>query len=279
MGKLDGKVAVITGASRGIGKDIAGLFAAEGAKVVCASRSINEGDSFLPGSNGTTVAEIRTAGGTAMAVRLDVTDEASCRDAVEEVRKAFGPVDILVNNAVDAYMVKIEDITSQEWLHTFDTALNGPFRMIRQVLPDMIARHGGSIINITSPAAIGPGRGPYKTSGMAGTAYGASKAALERLTQGLAEEVYQYGISVTAFAPSQGVATPTMVHNTHCNPDDPRFEPVEMMSRAALLLATEPLDKVTGRVTYCQAILEEFGWISGARGVGIDEPGSGYSLI
>jgi citronellol/citronellal dehydrogenase len=110
--------------------------------------------------------------------------------------------------------------------------------------------------------------------------YGASKAALERFTQGLAQEVYEHGVSVTCFSPSQVVPTPgTVFHKLVDGLDDPRGEPPEMMARAALLLATEPCDRVTGRVTYSQQILKEFGWIDEARGTGLDRAGSGYSQI
>src|SRR5207253_3663754 len=106
------------------------------------------------------------------------------------------------------------------------------------------------------------------------------KAALERFTQGLANEVQQYGISVTCVSPSQVVPTPgTVHHNLVTGLDDPRGERPELMAKAALLLATEPLDKVTGRVTYSQQILKEFGWITDAKGTGVDRKGSGYSLI
>ncbi len=100
------------------------------------------------------------------------------------------------------------------------------------------------------------------------------------MTQGLASEVYQYGISVTSVAPSQVVPTPgTVYHRLVKGMHDPRGEPPLLMARAALLLATEPLDKVTGRVTYSQPLLREFGWISEARGRGVDTRGSGYSEI
>ena len=109
---------------------------------------------------------------------------------------------------------------------------------------------------------------------------GATKAALERFTQGLAQEVYQYGISVTCVSPSQIVPTPgTVFHKLVSGIDDPRGEPPELMARAVLLLATEPLDRVTGRVTYSQQILKEYGWIEEAHGRGVDTPGSGYSQI
>ena len=160
---------------------------------------------------------------------------------------------------------------------------HGPFILSQLVLPDMIERRSGAIVNISSGAAIGPGRGPYKKSTggeRGGTLYGAEKAALERFTQGLAEEAYEYGISVTCVSPSLVVPTPgTVYHELVSGMDDPRGEPPEMMAKAALLLASEPQDKVTGRVTYSQQILKEFGWIKEAKGIGVDRPGSGYSKI
>jgi NAD(P)-dependent dehydrogenase (short-subunit alcohol dehydrogenase family) len=164
-------------------------------------------------------------------------------------------------------------------MRAFAVNVHGPFLLSQLVLPDMIERRSGAIVNISSEAAVGPGRGPYSEPAIVGsTLYGATKAAVERFTQGLAEEVYPYGISVTCVSPSTGVVTPGGLHHgIFKGPHDPRAEPPEMMTKAVLLLATEPLDKVTGRVTYCQAILEEFGWIPEARGCGIDRPGSGFS--
>lgn len=284
MGRLDGKVAIVTGASRGIGKAIAKLFASEGAKVVCAARSLHEGDHKLfQGSLTTTVSEIATAGGTALAVQVDLSKEEDCTKLVAKARQAFGHVDILINNAAVSYFVAIKDMSLKQWDTSWAVGPRAIFILTKLVLPDMIDRRNGAIVNISSSAAIGPGRGPYKgrePSAYSGTKYGAQKAAIERFTQGLAEEVYQYGISVTALSPSQLVVTPgTLYFGMASGADDPRAEPPEMMAKAALLLVTAPLDKVTGRVTYSQAILKEFGWITEAKGVGIDRPGSGYSQI
>ncbi len=157
---------------------------------------------------------------------------------------------------------------------------HAPFLLSQAVLEDMIPRGNGSIVNISSGAAIGPGRGPYPDAppNQGGTCYGAEKAALERFSQGLAQEVYQYGISVTCMSPSQVVPTPgTIFHKLVSGMDDPRGEPPELMAKASLLLATEPLDKVTGRVTYSQQILKEYGLIEVAHGTGVDQPGTGYS--
>ncbi|MBM3139129.1 MAG: SDR family NAD(P)-dependent oxidoreductase [Chloroflexi bacterium] len=280
MGKLDGKVAVVTGASRGIGQAIAELFGSEGAKVVCAARTLNEGDHQLEGSLARTVQNITSAGGEAAAVAANVSEEDDCNRLIEQAKSIFGPVDVLVNNAALNYYIPVVDYPASRWIRSFAVNVHGPFMLSKAVLPDMLERRSGAIVNISSGAAIGPGRGPYAGQGGArgGVMYGASKAALERFTQGLAQEVYEYGISVTCVSPSQVVPTPgTVFHKLVSGMDDPRGEPPLLMARAALLLASEPVDTVTGRVTYSQQILREFGWIEAARGTGVERPGSGYS--
>lgn len=280
MGKLSGKTAIVTGASRGIGQAIAELFAAEGANVVCAARTLNEGDHMLEGSLANTVRRIKEAGGQAMAVAANVSAEEDCRNLVEAATREYGKVDILVNNAALNYYVPIVDYDVHRWMRAFAVNVHGPFMLSKFVLPGMIERRSGAIVNISSGAAIGPGRGPYDAGGRGGTMYGASKAALERFTQGLAQEVAEFGIAVSCFSPSQVVPTPgTVYHKLVTGMDDPRGEPPEIMARAALLLASEPAEKVNGRVTYSQQILKEFGWIEKAKGRGVDSVGSGYSQI
>ena len=283
MGKLTGKVAIVTGASRGIGQQIAELFAAEGAKIVCAARTMNEGEHrMLEGSLARTVALIKAAGGEATAVTADVSTEPDCIALVEAARAAYGTVDILVNNAALNYYIPTESYPTSRWIRCFAVNVHGPFMLSKEVLKDMIPRRSGAIVNISSGAAIGPGRGPYQDKvAHGGVMYGATKAALERFTQGLAQEVAQYdGISVAAVSPSRVVPTPgTIHHKLVTGVDDPKGEPPVLMARAALLLASEPAAKVNGRVTYSQQILKEFGWIESGRGRGVDIRGSGYSEI
>ena len=283
MGRLDGKVVLVTGASRGIGAEIARLFAAEGGRLVCAARTLREGDHPFAGSLESTVGEIKAAGGEAHAVAANIADPADCERLVAAAREAYGPIDVLVNNAALTYYVRIVDYPLNKWMRSWAVNFHAPFLLSQLVLTDMIPRRGGAIVNISSGAAIGPGRGPYPDPAVGargGTCYGAEKAALERFTQGLASEVYEHGISVTCVSPSQVVPTPgTVYHRLVKDMTDPRGEPPILMARAALLLATEPLARVTGRVTYSQQILKEFGWVADARGRGVDTPGSGYSLI
>jgi citronellol/citronellal dehydrogenase len=284
MGKLDGKVVVVTGASRVIGADIARLFAAEGGRIVCAARTLREGEHPLAGSLETTVAAIRQARGEATAITANISEPDECEALIRAAREIYGPVDVLVNNAALTYYVPVKDFPTNRWLRSWAVNLHAPFILSKLALEDMIPRRRGSIVNISSGAAVGPGRGPYRDRPAirGGTCYGAEKAALERFTQGLAEEVYEHGISVTAVSPSQVVPTPGTVHHRLVSSlDDPRGEPPVLMAKAALLLATAPLDAVTGRVTYSQQILKEFGWIDAAKGRGVDasRPGSGYSQI
>ena len=284
MGKIDGKNVVVTGASRGIGAEIARLFAAEGGNVICAARTLREGEHPLEGSLEKTVSDIRENGGEATASTVNISLEEDCVRLFDETHEIYGDVDILVNNAALTYFVPIKDYVIRRWKRSWEVNFHAPFILSQLALIDMLKNKSGNIVNISSGAAIGPGRGPYldAPSNSGGTCYGAEKAALERFTQGLAQEVYSEGVVVNCVSPSQVVPTPgTVFHNLVTGMDDPRGEHPELMAKAALVLATEPIDKVTGRVTYSQQILSEFGLLDKPRGTGVDSdrPGSGYSLV
>ena len=201
---------------------------------------------------------------------------------IDETHSTFGPVDVLVNNAALSYFIPVVDFPTNRWLRAFAVNVHGSFMLSKLALPDMIERGSGAIVNLSSMGAVGPGRGPYgPNEGLRGGAmYGSTKAALERFTQGLAQEVHEHGVSVTCVSPSAGVPTEgTVYHGLSKSLDDPDGEPIRTMANSILLLATEPLDKISGRVCYSQQILKEFGWIDGGEGYGITVTGSGYSAI
>jgi NAD(P)-dependent dehydrogenase (short-subunit alcohol dehydrogenase family) len=201
---------------------------------------------------------------------------------VKAAEDAFGTPDILVNDAALTYYRNIVDYNVKNWVRAFAVNVHGPFMLSQLVLPGMMKLRRGAIVNISSGSAIGPGRAPFKDARPVngGTMYGSTKAALERFTQGLAQEVHEHGIAVSALSPSQVVATPgTIYHKIASGMDDPRAEPPTYMAQAALLLASEPADKVNGRVTYSQQILGEYGWLKNPTGRGVTSKGSGYSQI
>ena len=217
------------------------------------------------------------------AISANISLPEDCERLVEETKAAYGPAEVLVNNAALTYFIPIKDFPLSRWLRTWSVNIHAPFLLSQLVLPDMIEAKGGSIVNISSSSAIGPGRAPYDENArkdIAETCYGAQKAALERFTQGLALEVYEYGVSVTCLSPSVVVPTPgTLYHKLVSSMDDPKGEHPDLMAKATLLLATEPQEKITGRVTYTQEILKEYGMMGEGQGVGVTKPGSGYSQI
>jgi NAD(P)-dependent dehydrogenase (short-subunit alcohol dehydrogenase family) len=183
---LTGRVAVITGASKGIGRVMSHLFAREGASVVCAARSadlVNE-----------TVSQIRADGGAAIAVTADVGREQDVRALVESAIAAFGKVDTLVNNAGDGGPTKpIQEYSTDDWLYTLNSCLTSAYLCSRFVVAPMLAAGRGAIVNI---ASIAGRRGlPYRVG------YCAAKAGQVGLTYSLALELGPHNITVNAIAP------------------------------------------------------------------------------
>ena len=230
-----------------------------------------------------TVAAIREAGGEATALAADLADPGACRRVVDEARRIYGPVDVLVNNAALAVFLPVAEFPYDSWLRSFQIIVHASFVLSQCVLEDMVPRKRGAIVNISSSAARGPGSAPYAPpppDAPAVTGYGAAKAALERFTQGLALEVRDDNIAVSALSPSIIVPTAGAVfHKGVRYIGDENGEPPELMAQAVLLLATEPAGKMNGMVTYSQKILLEHGAIEKGVGMGVDRPGSGFSQI
>ena len=186
MGLLTDRVAIITGASKGIGRVMSQLFAREGAKVVCAARSdalVNE-----------TVTLIRTAGGDAVAVVADAGTEAGARAIVAASVNTFGGLDTLINNAGDGGPTKpVQEYTVDDWFYTVNSCLTSAYLCSRFAVPAMIAAGRGSIVNIASMAGR---RGLAYRVG-----YCAAKAGQIGMTYGLALELGRHNITVNAIAP------------------------------------------------------------------------------
>lgn len=256
--KLAGKVALVTGASRGIGETIAQLFAREGAAVGVTARTLHEGDHRFAGSVTSTVEAIVRDGGAAVAVAADLSHAEDRERVVTEVSDALGPIDILVNNAAITYFAPSDGFDLRRWQLMFDVQVLAPFHLSQLVIPAMRQRGEGWILNISSPAALHPTGPPFRAGG--GTVYGMCKAALERFSTGLAAELYEERIAVNSLAPTGLVVTPGVQHHRldQMIPAE-RHEPVEVMAAAALLLCSRDPHELTGRVAFSQELLAEHG--------------------
>ncbi|MEW6668781.1 MAG: SDR family NAD(P)-dependent oxidoreductase [Thermodesulfobacteriota bacterium] len=241
--KLSGKVAIVTGASRGIGKAIALGYAREGASVVVAARTEVEKDRNLPGTVTRTAQEIQELGGKALAVRCDVTDEASVAAMVERCLATYGRIDILVNNAGVAFHYPIVDTPLKRWELVIRVNLTGAFLCARAVLPIMIRQRQGSIISLSSLAADERDRGTVPT----GVAYAAAKAGLDRFTWGLAAEVGRFNIAVNGLKPKQPVDTEGMRYWAK-EEERKGWVPPDKMVKCAIFLAAQDASGVTGVV-------------------------------
>jgi 3-oxoacyl-[acyl-carrier protein] reductase len=231
MTELDGEVVVVTGANRGLGREMSLRYAREGARVVLVARTASELEA---------VAE--EAEGEPLVAPADVTDAAAVEAAVESALDAFGGVDTLVNNA-GIGLLSLEDggrptheVTEERWRQVIDVNLTGVFLCSRAVLPHMLDRGRGNVVNISS------GLGRYAAPGFA--PYNASKHGLEGLTKTMALDYEDDGVNVNALDPGGRVNTAFWDHL----PDDERAEILQpdVMNEAAVLLAAQGPDGVTG---------------------------------
>ena len=198
---LKGKVAIVTGAGRGIGLEIARTFAAEGAIVAIADLR----EDLL----GEATAEWERNNWRGLQLQCDVSSTTDCRKVAEAVEKEFGRIDILVNNAGVAGGARVEVLAEDVWDRNFDINMKGTFLMCQAVVPVMKRQKSGRIINASSFAAIVPSIG--------GAAYGASKAAVAHFTRVLAGELGPFDVTVNAYAP--GMIPTEMNHFAEAPPE------------------------------------------------------------
>ncbi|HOM72011.1 MAG TPA: SDR family oxidoreductase [Armatimonadota bacterium] len=224
MHELKDKVVQITGAGRGIGRAIALAMAREGAKVAMAARTEREIN--------TVAEEINLAGGTAIAIRTDLMSESDIKKMVYETEQAFGPIDILINNAGVLKLAPVTEISTSMWDELISVNLRAVFLACREVLPGMMERKSGRIINIGSMA----GRRGYVEQG----AYCAAKHGLIGLSKVMALETQRYGIRIHVLAPG-GVLTGLSeeLRASRGNENEDAWMTPEEVAQAALYLCTQ----------------------------------------
>jgi 3-oxoacyl-[acyl-carrier protein] reductase len=225
MGLLDGCTALVTGAGRGIGRAMVEAFAREGASVAAAARTGDEIESVC--------ATVRAEGGKAVPVRVDLKCEDSIKACVEHTRREFGRIDIVVNNAGVIALRQIIDTPTEVWDDLMSTNVRGVFLLCREVLPEMIGRGSGRIINVGSAA----GRRGYKEQGV----YCSSKHALAGLTKVLAAETQQHGIRVHLLSPGgvlTGLSSELRASRGEAE-DSPEWMTSEEVAQAALYLCSQ----------------------------------------
>jgi citronellol/citronellal dehydrogenase len=255
-GPLKGRNALVTGASRGIGAAIAARLAQEGASVVVSARTESDGESKLPGTLHNTVDAIRDAGGKIALVKADLAQASEREALVEAAVDAFGPIDILVNNAAITWLIPVSDFTEKRYKLMMEVQVYAPFHLSQLVLPSMRAKKQGWIVNISSPAGIHP-KQPFMGGG--GTVYGMCKAALERFTTGLAGEEYKNGIAVNVVSPGLVDTPGVAVHGLITEASKDRVQPIEYIAEATYRLASGDPKTLTGRIDYAEPFLKEFG--------------------
>jgi NAD(P)-dependent dehydrogenase (short-subunit alcohol dehydrogenase family) len=241
-GRLAGKVAIITGASRGLGQYCAVAYGREGAIVAVAARTETESDPRLPGTIYETARMVDEAGGQGFPVVMNVGDQVSIEAAVAKVIEKYGRVDILMANAGIQPPGGVATMSPKHFELEFRVNVFGTFHCIRAVLPAMLAKGSGSIITISSIGARAE----------AGGHYGATKRAVESLTQGLAVELKDKGIAVNCLKPDSAIETPGFgyLRAVGTSSAGREFPGPESYVEAATLLALQTPSTCTGGVFY-----------------------------
>ena len=247
--QLEGKVALVTGGARGLGRSMALAYAREGADVGVVARTPSELDAVA--------SEIRALGRRAHTVNAELTTNEGAARAVDETVSNLGKIDILVNNAGGyrlftrdlTHSVTVLDITPEEWSLVMESNLTTTFMATKAVLPHMIGRRTGVIINMTSKNVARRGR-----AGQA--SYAACKAAVERLSEALADEVKDYGVAVNILDPGWNLTKPNddyddEVHKRMRLPDD--------IAEVAVHMALQTAETMTGQLVAAPEYDEEHG--------------------
>lgn len=236
---LSGKVAVVTGSSRGIGASIAKILAAQGAKVVINHRNSPEGAAEV-------VAAIKESGGEALAIQADVSQSSEAQRLIKETVDSYGQIDILVNNAGTTRDTLIMTMKDEDWDLVLKTNLSSTYYCSKAVVRPMMKKRSGRIINITSVVGL---------AGQAGqTNYAASKAGIIGFTKSLAKEVGSRNITVNAVAPGfvptalTEVLPETMMQAAVANTPLGRLGTVEDVANAVLFLASDEAAFITGQI-------------------------------
>ena len=247
----EGRVALVTGASKGgTGTAIALRLAAEGARVAITARSVDGLE--------TTSARIRGLGGECVVLPSDLSDPHGARtELVERTEAAFGAIDILVNNAAVGGYGSFESVPPERLERALQVNLWAPWMLMSEVIAGMRARGRGAIVNLTTFSAELPPGPPFPANkpSKAGAMYGATKAALNRLTVSVASECEGQGVAVNALSPQGAIATPSLVAAGWV--EGVMFEPRETMAEAAVALCTTDPAVLTGRIAYSLQLLLE----------------------
>jgi citronellol/citronellal dehydrogenase len=260
---LEGRVALVAGASRGIGADIARYLAAAGAKVAVAARTQQQADPRLPGTIHSVTQEITAAGGEAIPVVLNLRDPEGIEAAVAQTASQWGRLDILVNNAAIFVPGTLETVQPRHIELSMQVNVRGPILAMRAAVPHMRAGGAGHIINLSSRGSTPPGPGPYDTSKIGGDGdifYGPEKSMIEHFSQRQARLLQDSNIAVNVLSPMGAIRTPGFLFagNDRANPTL-EFEAADAMGKSAVWICAQPPAQFTGNILYDEELAEAQG--------------------